>query len=64
MCCSGRRIFRKSQCETCCVAINEDITIVGAARTCRREAYQSQKEHEKRVNGGMYKSVSLNDADP
>jgi hypothetical protein len=65
MCRSDRRMFRESQCETCCAAINKDITIVGAARTsCRREAYRSQEEREKRVTGGMYMSVSLNDADP
>jgi hypothetical protein len=41
-------MFHGSQCETCCVAMNEDITIVGAARTsCRREACQSQEEREK-----------------
>jgi hypothetical protein len=56
---------RESQCEACCTAKNEDVTIVGAARTSYRcEACQSPKEREKRVTVGKYMSVPWNDADP
>ena len=46
------------------MAINEDITVVGAAHTsCRHEVCQNQREGGRRATGLVYMDVPLNDDD-